>query len=95
MLWLVREEDSYVDIHHNFMSYLPYVIATVLFMQTICMKNLENLIFFFSKDTFTYEIVNILCLYEYFGIYIVPRTFRSITDISCTTHTVSHSSQLL
>jgi hypothetical protein len=60
MIRSVREEDSYVDIYHNFMSHLPFVIATVLFMWTIWMKNLENLIFFFPKDTFTCEIVNIL-----------------------------------
>jgi hypothetical protein len=89
VIWLVREEDSYVDIHHNFMSYLTYVIATVLFMWTIWMKNLENLIFFFPKDIFTYEIVNILCLYEYFSLYIVPQTFRDITGISPTAHSFS------
>jgi hypothetical protein len=31
------------------MSYLPYVIVTVLFMWTIWMKNLENLMFFLFK----------------------------------------------
>jgi hypothetical protein len=51
------------------------------------MKNLENLIFFFLKDTFTYtKIVNILYLYEYFYLYTVPQTFRGITDISPTAH---------
>jgi hypothetical protein len=86
MIWLVRDENSYVDIYHNFMSYLPCVIATVLFIQTIWMKNLENLIFFFPNYTFTCEIVNILCLYEYFGLYTVPQTFRGITGISSTAH---------
>jgi hypothetical protein len=83
---IVREEDSYVDIYHNFMSYLPCVIATVLFMRTIWMKNLENLIFFFPNYTFKCEIVNILCLYEYFGLYTVPQTFRGITGISPTAY---------
>jgi hypothetical protein len=46
----------------------------------------EHIIFFFPKDTFTCEIVNILCLYEYFGLYTVPQTFRGITDISPTAH---------
>jgi hypothetical protein len=32
------------------------------------MKNLENLIFFFPKNIFICEIVNILGLYEYFAI---------------------------
>jgi hypothetical protein len=50
------------------------------------MKNLENLIFFFPKDTFTCGIVNILCLYEYFDLYTVSQTFRSIIDISPTAH---------
>jgi hypothetical protein len=68
IIWLVREKDSYVDIYHNFMSHLPCVIATILFMGIIWMENLKNLIFFFPKDTFTCEIVNILNLYEYFSI---------------------------
>jgi hypothetical protein len=41
---------------------------------------------FLSKDTFTCEIVNILCLYEYFGLYTVPQTFRDIIYISPTAH---------
>jgi hypothetical protein len=49
MIWLLRDENSYVDIYHNFMSHLPCVIAIVLFMWTIWMKNLENLIFSFQK----------------------------------------------
>jgi hypothetical protein len=93
LIWLVREEDSYVDIHHNFMSYLPCVIATVLFMRTIWIKNLKNLIFFVPKDIFTCKIVNIPCLYEYFGLYTVPQTFR-VLQVFHPQHTVSHNSQL-
>jgi hypothetical protein len=53
------------------------------------MKNLQNLMFFFPKDTFTCEIVNILCLYKYFGLYIVPQTFRVIIGISPTAYSFS------
>jgi hypothetical protein len=72
-----------------FMSHLTYVIATVLFIWAIWIKNLENLIFFFPKYTFTREIGNILCLYEYFSLYTVPQIFRSITGISPTAHSCS------
>jgi hypothetical protein len=43
IIWLVREEDSYVNIYRNFISHLPYVISTVLFTWS------ENLIFFSKR----------------------------------------------
>jgi hypothetical protein len=52
----------------TYINHLLCIIATVLFIWTIWLKNLENLIFFFTKDTFTCEIANILDLYEYFDI---------------------------
>jgi hypothetical protein len=68
MIWLVREEDSYVDIHYNFISYLSCVIATILFNLCNCYSSiyvdhldekLRKFNIFVSEDT---------CLYKYFGI---------------------------
>jgi hypothetical protein len=58
-------------------------------------EKLRKFNIFFPKDTFTCEIVNILCLYEYFGLYTVPPTFRDIISISPTTHSFPQLTAIL